>query len=471
MICDGSQFHLPDFQTGPTLTPSERFAVRSDTVEENEVERAQDARRKTVTRNVMPEPRHNAKTVSQLTREIKELVEANLDSEWVSGEVSNCRPARSGHVYFTLKDDSSQISAVAWRTTACRLGFELQDGMELVVAGRVEVYPARGVYQLIVQKAFPQGVGTLELKLRQLRDRLSAEGLFDPERKRRLPRIPRRIALVTSPTSAAVRDMLQVITRRWPAANIVIVPVAVQGAAAAPEIAAALNSVHQILDVDVVITGRGGGSLEDLWAFNEEIVARAISGCPVPVISAVGHEIDVSIADLVADRRALTPSEAAELVVPDRIELAADLGSLRERLVSSLRQRAVQARLQVDALATRRVLTDPQQRVRQLSEYVDELGDRMSRAAARRVEDSRRTAERLGATLHSLSPLAVLTRGYSMTFRCESVDDGFERRELITDATQVTSGDLLQTSLCRGRIVSRIESIEPELDGTRPANS
>jgi exodeoxyribonuclease VII large subunit len=419
----------------------------------------------------MSEPQHNAKSVSQLTREIKDLIEANLDSEWVSGEVSNCRPARSGHVYFTLKDESSQIPAVAWRSTAARLGFELQDGMELVVAGRVEVYQARGVYQLIAQKAFPQGVGTLELKLRQLRDKLESEGLFAPERKRPIPRIPRRIALVTSPTSAAVRDMLQVITRRWPAVDIVIVPVAVQGAAAAPEIAAALNGVHQIPGVDVVITGRGGGSLEDLWAFNEEIVARAIAGCPVPVISAVGHEIDVSIADLVADRRALTPSEAAELVVPDRIELSADLESLRERLVSSLRQRAVRARLQVDALATRRVLTDPQQRIRQLSEYVDELGDRMTRAAARRVDDSRRIAERLGATLHSLSPLAVLTRGYSMTFRGDFVDGDFERGDLITDAAQVVTGDLLQTSLRRGHIVSRIESTEPELDDTQPATS
>ena len=189
------------------------------------------------------------------------------------------------------------------------------------------------------------------------------------------------------------------------------------------------------------------------------------------MISAVGHEIDVSIADLVADRRALTPSEAAELVVPDRIELSADLESLRERLVSSLRQRAVRARLQVDALATRRVLTDPQQRIRQLSEYVDELGDRMTRAAARRVDDSRRIAERLGATLHSLSPLAVLTRGYSMTFRGDFVDGDFERGDLITDAAQVVTGDLLQTSLRRGHIVSRIESTEPELDDTQPATS
>lgn len=406
----------------------------------------------------MPDPHNNAKTVSQLTREIKDLIEGNIAIEWVAGEISNCRPARSGHVYFTLKDEHSQIAAVAWRNTAVRLGFELQDGMEVVVAGRVEVYAVRGSYQLIIQKAFPQGIGSLELKLRQLRDKLAAEGLFDSALKRPLPRIPNRIALVTSPTSAAVRDMLQVITRRWPAADIVIVPVAVQGAAAAPEIAAAINSIHHIPDIDVVITGRGGGSLEDLWAFNEEIVARAIAACPIPVISAVGHEIDVSIADLVADQRALTPSEAAELVVPDKAELAADLHSLRGRLITALQQRAVHARLHLDSLATRRVLTDPQQRLQQLTEFVDELGDRMTRAAAHRIEHSRRSIETIGASLHSMSPLAVLSRGYSVTHNCDTNSEFTQPANVITDATQVTPGDLILTRLHQGTLTSRVES-------------
>lgn len=245
----------------------------------------------------------NVKSVSELTHDVKKLIEGNLRTQWVGGEVSNCRPARSGHVYFTLKDDEAQMSAVVWRTTAARLGFELRDGMEIVAVGRVEVYAARGSYQLIIQKAFPQGMGALELALRQLKEKLQAAGLFDPDRKRPIPRIPNRIALVTSPTSAAVKDMIQVITRRWPSADIVVVPVAVQGPNAAPEITHALDAVHLIPGVDVVITGRGGGSLEDLWAFNEEMVARAIASCKVPVISAVGHEIDVTIADLVADRR------------------------------------------------------------------------------------------------------------------------------------------------------------------------
>ena len=412
----------------------------------------------------------NVKSVSELTHEVKDLIEGNLRTQWVGGEVSNSRPARSGHVYFTLKDDDAQMSAVVWRTTAARLGFELRDGMEIVAVGRVEVYAARGSYQLIIQKAFPQGMGALELALRQLKEKLEAAGLFDPARKRRIPPIPKRIALVTSPTSAAVKDMIQVITRRWPSADIVVVPVAVQGPNAAPEIAAALGTVHLIPGVDVVITGRGGGSLEDLWAFNEEIVARAIANCQVPVISAVGHEIDVTIADLVADRRALTPSEAGELVVPHRTELAAGLDELRERLQNSLTQRAVNARLQLDSLASRRVFTNPLQRVRQLGEGVDDLSDRLNAAVRRRVERSKQEAGQLSATLNSLSPLGVLSRGYSVTYGCSTdseTGDGsssVQRGPLIRNAEDVETGDSILTYLEQGRVVSRVEEIMPNED-------
>ncbi len=417
----------------------------------------------------------NVKSVSELTHDVKELIEGNLRTQWVGGEVSNCRPARSGHVYFTLKDDEAQIAAVIWRTTTARLGFELRDGMEIVAVGRVEVYAARGSYQLIIQKAFPQGMGSLELALRQLKEKLEAAGLFDPARKRRIPSIPKRIALVTSPTSAAVKDMIQVITRRWPSADIVVVPVAVQGPNAAPEIAAALGIVHLIPDVDVVITGRGGGSLEDLWAFNEEIVARAIANCRVPVISAVGHEIDVTIADLVADRRALTPSEAGELVVPHRVELAAGLDELRERLQNSLTQRAVNARLQLDSLASRRVFTNPLQRVRQLGEGVDDLSDRLNAVVRRRVERSKQQVGQLSATLNSLSPLGVLSRGYSVTYACKASGadsdktSSMQRGNLVRNASDVASGDTLLTYLEHGRIVSRVEKfIEEEASGVRP---
>lgn len=410
----------------------------------------------------------NVKSVSQLTREVKELLEGHLTTQWVGGEVSNCRPARSGHVYFTLKDDDAQISSVVWRTTAARLGFELRDGMEIVAIGRVEVYAARGSYQLIIQKAFPQGMGSLELALRQLREKLERAGLFDTARKRPLPAIPRRIALVTSPTSAAVKDMIQVITRRWPGADIVVVPVAVQGANAAPEIARALSLVHRIPDVDVVITGRGGGSLEDLWAFNEEIVARAIFNCEVPVISAVGHEIDVTIADLVADRRALTPSEAGELVVPHRAELAAGLDDIRERLKNSLTQRAVNARLHLDSLASRRVFQNPIQRVRQLEEGVDDLSERLQAVVRRRVDRSRQQVSELSARLNSLSPLSVLSRGYSMTHLCtleeqpDGAATGIVRGALVRNAADVQVDDLLLTRLEHGQIVSRVEKTVPD---------
>ena len=406
-------------------------------------------------------PQVHPQSVTQLTHEIKDLIEANLDSVCVCGEISNCKAASSGHVYLTLKDETAQLAAVMWRTAASRLPFKLHDGMQVIAMGAVEVYAARGSYQLIISRVFPQGVGALELALRQLKEKLAAEGLFDPSRKRPIPRLPRRIALITSPHGAAVRDMLQVITRRWPSIDIVIVPVAVQGAAAAPEIAAALRLVHQIPDVDVVICGRGGGSLEDLWAFNEEVVVRAIAACRVPVISAVGHEIDVTLADLVADVRALTPSEAGELVVPNRDDVFGHLDDLKDRLVNGLRQRAIKARMQLDALASRPVLANPKQRIRQWIETVDELDESLKLAMQRRLETARQKVAGLAQTLDALSPLAVLARGYSVTFRTSVADDGrTERRELIRQADTLQPGDRLLTHLERGRVVSRVESVE-----------
>ena len=297
-------------------------------------------------------PQSDVRTISQITREIKAQVDSRFRSVWVQGEVSNCSRAGSGHYYLTLKDEHAQLRAVIWRSTAVRLRFEIHDGLEVVANGPIEIYQARGSYQLIINQLIPKGVGPLELAFRQMQQKLAAEGLFDPHHKRPLPRFPKRLALVTSPSGAAVRDMLQVITRRWPAVDIVILPVAVQGADAAHHIAAALRSIHRFPGVDVVITGRGGGSLEDLWAFNEEVVARAIFDCPVPLISAVGHETDVSIADLVADRRALTPSEAGELVVPNIDDVANEISHVRERLSAGLRDRLVRARLQVASLAS-----------------------------------------------------------------------------------------------------------------------
>ncbi len=409
-------------------------------------------------------PQVHPQSVTEITHEIKELIEANLDSVCVCGEVSNCKAASSGHVYLTLKDETAQLSAVMWRTAAGKLPFRLQDGMQVIAMGAIEVYPARGSYQLIISRLFPQGVGALELALRQLKEKLAAEGLFALERKRPIPRLPRRIALVTSPQGAAVRDMLQIITRRWPSANIVIVPVAVQGPNAAPEIAAALGYVHLIPDVDVVICGRGGGSLEDLWAFNEELVARAIVACRIPVISAVGHEIDVTIADLVADVRALTPSEAAELVVPNHADVLAALDGARGRLAEALKQRAIRARLRLDALASRPVLKNPGQRIRQLMESVDDLDDRMQRAIRQRVEHAKQNVTGIAQALDALSPLGVLARGYSLTFQTPAVEFSAstpqEGRKLVRRAVDLQPGDRLLTYLQEGRVISRVEQIQ-----------
>ncbi len=394
-------------------------------------------------------------SVSELTRQIKDCLEGNFPLVAVRGEISNCAFAGSGHVYLTLKDDDAQLRAVMWRMKASRLKFDLHDGLQVVAVGRIDVYPARGSYQLVIEELIPHGLGPLELAFRQLHDRLAAEGLFAPERKRPLPRFPRRIALVTSPASAAVRDMLQVITRRWRAAEIVVVPVPVQGDGAAELIAAAVQMLPGIPGVDVAIVGRGGGSLEDLWAFNEEVLARAIVASPIPIISAVGHEIDVTIADLVADRRALTPSEAGEVVVPDEAEVLALLQQNALRLVALLRERAAAARSRLDALASRRVLTRPGERLLALAEHVDDLESRLLRAIRRRHQDATARWTALGAALEALSPLKVLQRGYSITTRAAE-------GALIRRADQMHTGELIMTRLGNGRISSRVEQVYPE---------
>lgn len=359
-------------------------------------------------------------SVSDLTGAIKEVLETAIPAVRVAGELSNVVLARSGHLYATLKDDAAQIRIVMWKGKASRLRFEPRDGLAVICEGNVEVYAPRGAYQLILGAMQPEGVGSLELAFRQLQEKLAAEGLFDPDRKRPLPTFPRRVALVTSPTSAAVRDALQVLRRRWRGTDAIVVPTAVQGEGAATQIAAALRTAGALPGVDVVLLIRGGGSLEDLWAFNEEPVARAVEACPVPVVCGVGHEIDVTIADLVADRRALTPSEAAELTVPDGREIEAFVADAAERLPVALR---------------RRVATEAQR--------LDELDARLADAGRRRVERGTHEIERLGGRLHALSPLAVLGRGFSLTRMGETV---------LTDAAAVAVGDEVTTRLARGSI-------------------
>ena len=393
-------------------------------------------------------------SVTELTRQVKDLVEANFPQVAVAGEISNCTRAGSGHVYLTLKDEDSQVRAVIWRSTARRIRFDLEDGLQVVAIGPVELYQARGTFQLIVEQLHPQGVGPLELAFRQLQQKLAAEGLFDPEHKQPLPRFPNTIALITSPTGAALRDMLQVIGRRWNNSRIIIIPVLVQGQGAAEQISSALQTVQRIPNVDVVVVGRGGGSLEDLWAFNEEVVARAIFACPLPVVSAVGHEIDITIADLVADRRALTPSEAGELIVPFEPEIRRLLEQVQSHLAHSLRERCHRSRITLDGIATRRIFTRPTELIHDRQVATDELGQQLQTAMTRRIEDAANRVATTSAALDALSPLKVLSRGFSVTV------NSTQANQCVRTINDVAPNDLLRTLLSQGQVTSRVESIE-----------
>lgn len=389
-------------------------------------------------------------TVEQLTLQLKDLLETAFPAVWVSGEISNFSRPSSGHCYFTLKDEAAQIRAVMWRGTASRLKFDLHDGMEVVCFGGVDVYAPRGSYQLVVTKLEPKGIGALELALRKLKEKLAAEGLFDRARKRPLPKFPRRIAFVTSPTGAAVRDFLEVMRRRWSGADVLIVPTRVQGDGAAREIAAAITRVNQSdLDVDVLVVGRGGGSLEDLWCFNEEPVVRAVAASRIPTVSAVGHEIDVTLCDLAADVRALTPSEAAELVVPSQEAILAFLADRRQRLLGALQNKATSARHRLVMLGERRAFRQPFELLRTRAQRVDELWLRAGRALKHRLTLQRSRLETWAGKLESLSPLGVLARGYSVTQRA---DDG----AVVRSPEQLAAGDLLRTRLAAGEVLSNV---------------
>ncbi|MCL4192914.1 MAG: exodeoxyribonuclease VII large subunit [Thermoguttaceae bacterium] len=395
-------------------------------------------------------------TISELTAAIKDLLETAFPAVWVSGEISNFSRPRSGHCYLTLKDEGAQISAVIWRATAARVPFELHDGLEVVCGATLSLYPPHGKYQLVIEEIQPKGIGALELALRQLRDKLAREGLFDPGRKRSLPRFVRRIAVVTSPTGAAIRDFLEVLRRRWRGADVLVVPVRVQGEGAGREIAAAIEAVNRIREpIDCIVVTRGGGSLEDLWAFNEEVVCRAIFASRLPVVSAVGHEIDVSLSDLVADVRALTPSEAAERIVPSSEEIAAQLKHYQTRMSGAVRSQTAWGRSRLENLARHRAFRSPLDRVRDLARRIDELELRAGRAIRGQWRTARRAVEGAAARLEALSPLAILARGYSLTHRAV---DG----RLIRDAAELAPGDGLRTRFARGQVVSRVERVEPD---------
>jgi len=432
-------------------------------------------------------------TVSALTSLIRDLLEENFDQVWVEGEISNFASPQSGHCYFTLKDAGAQLRCVMFRTAARTLKFVPKDGMRVLVRGRLTLFEPRGEYQLVAEYLEPQGIGGLQMAFIQLKEKLAREGLFSELHKREIPKLPRKIGVVTSPTGAAIRDILTVLGRRFANLEILINPVRVQGEGAALEIAGAIDDLNRLGGLDVVIVGRGGGSLEDLWAFNEEVVARAIHRSKIPIISAVGHEVDFTIADFVADLRAATPSAAAELVVRSKKELTAELDALVHRLQIAQVRRLEGARSRVSALS--RMVADPSRILGHLNQRVDSLDQRLRREMDLTLGDLEeridnlsarlhqqnpvltlhRTQERLNSlslrlehamtrrivgagerlrlasgTLNAVSPLAVLGRGYSIARKLPS-------RSVVRDSQDLAPGDRLELTLAAGSALCRVE--------------
>jgi exodeoxyribonuclease VII large subunit len=451
-------------------------------------------------------PARTVYTVSELTAAVARRLQHDFFQVWLEGEISNARPAASGHLYFTLKDDAAQIKAVMFRSNLRLLRFKPADGQHVLARGQLEVYEARGEMQVVCQHLEPRGLGALQLAFEQLTRRLEAEGLFAASRKRPLPLLPRTIGIVTSLEGAAVRDIVRVVTNRHAGLRLLIRPCRVQGEGACHDIARAIRDVSRHPGVDVVIVARGGGSLEDLWAFNEEAVARAIAASPVPVVSGVGHEIDTTIADFAADVRAATPSNAAEIVVARRDELARRIAHLDHRARAAVRQRVAAGRAMVHALAARRGLQTVQTRVSNRERRVGELSARLRRILARRHQSARQQlaalAERLAAVdqrrrlarlrarladasgrlapatrarhhraalafgslagrLDALSPLAVLGRGYAVCFAADG-------RTVLRDAASTHDGDTVHVRLEHGRLACRVTGREAE-EATRPA--
>ncbi len=392
-------------------------------------------------------------SVTQLTGYIKLLLDRDeiLSQTCVRGELSNYKIHSSGHHYFTLKDEGAVISCVLFRSDAMRLRFRPESGMKVILTGRVSLFPRSGQYQLYVSHMQPDGAGDLAVAFEQLKQRLQAQGVFDAAHKKPLPRYPERVALVTSPTGAAVRDMIRILGRRWPLTSVLVCPVRVQGEGAAEEIAAMLELVDAAGLADVIITGRGGGSLEDLWAFNEEIVARAIYRCKTPVISAVGHEPDVTIADFAADVRAATPSNGAELAVCDRAELRALLEQQARRMEKAQERRLELLRQRLRRLSERPVLRSPEGSLQQKELLLELLRQRLERAAAAAVEKRQRQFAALSGRLDALSPLKVLARGYAVATRQEQV---------LHSVAQLSPGEEIRLRLVDGTALCAVERIE-----------
>ena len=448
-----------------------------------------------LTFNLMPERR--VMTVSELTAKIRDLLAKNFTGITVQGEISNCREAQSGHIYFTLKDDRAQVRCVFFKQQQRGIRLRPEDGLQMTVRGSISVYETRGEYQIYVENLEPIGLGALQLAFDQLKKRLEAEGLFDPARKKPLPLLPSRIGIITSPRGAAVRDVVRILTRRFPNVHLTVYPVRVQGEGSAEEIVKALKFFNLRKIVDVLILARGGGSMEDLWAFNEEIVARAIFASEISVISGVGHETDFTIADFVSDVRASTPSAAAELVVQTRDQFDKHIAELRETLASLVRYRLLELSSRVHELSARRGFRRPLDLLRQQRQRADEMTSRLALGLRARLEQSRRrltaarlriasfdfrmkiaafrlrlekrTAElgvrierllrakrdrfdKLSLQLQERSPLRVLERGYAIATDAAG--------NLLRDTAQVALGDAVSIQLHRGKLSTEVKRKE-----------
>ena len=447
----------------------------------------------------IPAEQPHVYSVSEITRDVRAILEAAFETAWIEGEISNFRQAASGHAYFVLKDDKAQIKCVLFRGQRVGMKFTPEDGDQVLLLGRVTVYEARGDYQVIVEAMEPKGLGALQKAFEQLKEKLAKEGLFDESRKKELPEIPWKIGIVTSPTGAAIRDMIQVIRRRNPKMSILLYPAKVQGEGSAEEIAQGIRELNKRKDIDVLIVGRGGGSIEDLWAFNEEVVARAIAESEIPVVSAVGHEIDFTVADFVADLRAPTPSAAAELVVPKLNDIVQDLQYLSNQMIERIEEDIEDYRERLRYLIDRRFFREPRQILEVPTQRLDEMVQRLLRGldqwvlvkrgnltqvihqlfqaspskrlktlSERRIDLEARLVRRLESqvnlkkeklggvakSLDALSPLNVLDRGYSIT---TSKKTG----KAVTSSKHINKGDTVRIRLAKGQVDATVdETIE-----------
>lgn len=388
-------------------------------------------------------------SVSEITLLIREIIEDSFPAIWIEGEVSNYRPHHSGHLYFTLKDTNSQISCVMWRSRAASVSFDLEDGVKIRVFGNIRVYEKAGRYQLDLLTIQPAGIGELQILFEQLKRKLLEEGLFDSAAKKTLPQFPKAIGIITSPTGAAIRDIISVIERRAPSVNLILRGVKVQGKGAAEEIADAITAFNDYGRIDVIILGRGGGSLEDLWPFNEEIVARAIFESEIPVVSAVGHEIDITISDFVADIRTATPSAAAEIVVPADNELRENLRHTSQNIENIIAERINLYRSQVQGVSRTHAFRRPESLILQYMQRIDELSHRAGLASENYLSSKNNLLLKLKDHFSSLNPDNVLKRGYSMTIK-----DG----NLVKSINDVDEGDQVSVKLLDGILTNTVMS-------------